>query len=149
MRAVVTRVSRASVRVDGETIGAIGAGLLALVSVGTEDGEADALALAEKIAGLRIFSDDEGLMNRSLEQTGGSVLLISQFTLHGDVRRGRRPSFVAAAREPQASTLYARVGSALVQRAIAVAYGQFGAHMEVESVNDGPVTILVDTKRLF
>jgi D-tyrosyl-tRNA(Tyr) deacylase len=149
MRAVVQRVSRASVRVDDRTIAAIAAGLLALVSVGVDDGENDARSMAEKIAGLRIFADEQGLMNRSLLDAGGAVLLVSQFTLHGDVRRGRRPSFIAAAKEPQARGLYERVGAKLETAGIPVAYGEFGAKMEVELVNSGPVTILIDTKRLF
>jgi D-aminoacyl-tRNA deacylase len=149
MRAVVQRVTRASVRVAERTIGEIEAGLLVLVSVGVDDDERDASAMAEKIATLRIFSDDRGLMNRSVAEMRGAVLLVSQFTLHGDVRKGRRPSFVAAAKEPQARRLYARVGEALARLGVAVADGEFGANMEVELVNQGPVTILLDTKRAF
>ncbi len=149
MRAVVQRVSRASVRVGEETIGEIAAGLLVLVSVGVDDEERDAVALAEKIAGLRVFADDAGLMNRSVFEIGGDVLLVSQFTLHGDVRKGRRPSFIAAAKEPLALELYERVGAHLEARGLRVAYGRFAAHMDVESVNVGPVTILLDTKRTF
>jgi D-aminoacyl-tRNA deacylase len=149
MRAVVQRVSRAAVRVDERTTGAIGAGLLVLVGVGADDAESDASWMAEKIAGLRIFTDDEGLMNRSVTETGGSVLLVSQFTLFGDVRKGRRPSFVTAAKEPLASTLYERTGRELERIGLVVAYGEFGADMKVELVNDGPVTILLDSKRLF
>jgi D-aminoacyl-tRNA deacylase len=149
MRAVVQRVSRAAVRVDERTTGAIGAGLLVLVGVGADDAESDASWMAEKIAGLRIFTDDEGLMNRSVTETGGSVLLVSQFTLFGDVRKGRRPSFITAAKEPLASTLYERTGRALERLGLTVAYGEFGADMKVELVNDGPVTILLDSKRLF
>lgn len=149
MRAVVQRVSRAGVRVDERTIGAIAGGLLALVSVGVDDDENDARSMAEKIAGLRIFADEQGSMNRSLLDAGGAVLLVSQFTLHGDVRRGRRPSFIAAAKEPLARELYELVGSTLEAAGISVAYGEFGAKMEVELVNSGPVTILLDTKRLF
>lgn len=149
MRAVVQRVSRASVRVTGTTVGEIGAGLLVLASVGTDDEERDAIAMAEKIAGLRIFPDDRGLMNRCVSETGGAVLLVSQFTLHGDVRKGRRPSFVAAAKEPQARALYERVGAALQAMGLRVAFGEFGAAMDVELVNRGPVTILLDTKRAF
>lgn len=149
MRAVVQRVARAAVSVNERVVGAIDAGLAVLVSVGVDDDESDAHAMSEKIAGLRIFNDDNGKMNRSVEDTGGAILLVSQFTLHGDVRRGRRPSFAAAAREPGARTLYEIVGGDLEKRGIRVAYGEFGASMEVEILNSGPVTILLDTKRVF
>jgi len=149
MRAVVQRVSSARVGVAGETVGEIGAGLVVLVSVGTDDDESDARSMAEKLAGLRIFPDEQGLMNRSVSESGGAVLLVSQFTLHGDVRRGRRPSFAAAAKEPQARALYELCGSILAAAGMPVSYGRFGARMQVELVNEGPVTILVDTKRTF
>lgn len=149
MRAVVQRVSRASVTVDGRVTGEIADGLLVLLGVAVDDAAADAERIAEKIAQLRIFADDAGLMNRSLEETGGAVLLVSQFTLHGDVRKGRRPSFITAAREDVARPLYERTGALLETRGIAVRYGVFGAHMEVELVNDGPVTILIDSKKVF
>lgn len=149
MRAVVQRVNGARVRINGEIVGEIGSGLLALVSVGRDDGERDARSLAEKIVELRIFPDDSGLMNRSLREIAGELLLVSQFTLHGDVRRGRRPSFVSAAREPEARRLYELVGSAAASLGVPVEYGQFGAKMAVELVNEGPVTILIDTKRAF
>lgn len=149
MRAVVQRVSSARVRVEGRTVGEIGPGLVALVSVGVDDDESDALALAGKIASLRIFADSRGLMNRSLLDTAGAVLLVSQFTLHGDVRRGRRPSFVAAAREPQARQLYELAGKTLEAAKIPIAYGEFRSQMDVELINSGPVTILIDTKRAF
>jgi len=149
VRAVVQRVARAAVSVDKRVVGAIDAGLAVLLSVGVDDDEIDAHAMSEKIAGLRIFNDDEGKMNRSVEDTRGAILLVSQFTLHGDARRGRRPSFIAAAREPAARTLYEMVGSDLEKRGIHVAYGEFGASMEVEILNRGPVTILLDTKRVF
>jgi D-tyrosyl-tRNA(Tyr) deacylase len=149
MRAVVQRVSRAHVTVGGETTGRIGPGLLVLLSVAVDDDERDAEMMAQKIAGLRIFPDAAGLMNRSVRDDGGAVLLVSQFTLHGDVRRGRRPSFITAAKEPKASALYETVGRALETLEIPVNYGKFGASMDVELVNTGPVTILVDTKRLF
>jgi D-aminoacyl-tRNA deacylase len=149
MRAVVQRVSSASVRVGKRTVGAIGSGLLALVSVGTDDDERDARAMAERLAALRIFPDDRGLMNRSLLDTGGALLLVSQFTLHGDARRGRRPSFIAAAKEPQARNLYELTGQELEAAGVPVAYGEFGAQMDVELINTGPVTILLDTKRVF
>lgn len=149
MRAVVQRVSSARVRVGERITGEIGAGLLAFVGVGTDDDENDAIALARKIVELRIFPDDAGLMNRSVLDCGGALLLVSQFTLHGDVRRGRRPSFVAAAKEPPARDLFEKVGAAAASLGLEVAYGEFGAHMAVELVNDGPVTILIDTKRVF
>jgi len=149
MRAVVQRVSRASVTVDGEVTGKIGTGLLVLIGVGVDDEDADAQTMSEKIANLRIFQDEAGLMNRSVLDAGGGVLLISQFTLRGDARRGRRPSFITAAREDLAKPLYERVGSYLERLGLPVGYGVFGAHMDVELVNDGPVTILVDTKKTF
>jgi D-tyrosyl-tRNA(Tyr) deacylase len=149
VRAVVQRVSHAGVRVGDRIVGEVGAGLLALVSVGSDDDERDARSMAEKIAELRIFPDAGGLMNRSLRETGGALLLVSQFTLHGDVRRGRRPSFIAAAPPALARTLYEVVGGSVASLGVPVAYGEFGAQMAVELVNDGPVTILIDTKRLF
>ena len=149
MRAVVQRVSRAGVYVDGNATGEIGNGLCVLLSVGVDDGDDDAANIADKIAELRIFNDEAGQMNRSLMEAGGSILLISQFTLHGDARKGRRPSFISAAREEQARPLYERVGQLLERHGITVAYGVFGARMSVELVNEGPVTILLDTKKLF
>jgi D-aminoacyl-tRNA deacylase len=149
MRAVVQRVSSARVRVAARTVGEVGAGLLALVSVGIDDDESDARAMAEKLAGLRIFGDERGLMNRSVVETAGEILLVSQFTLHGDVRRGRRPSFISAAKEPKARELYELTGAALEAAGVRVAYGEFGALMEVELINMGPVTVLLDTKRVF
>ncbi|MBV8345721.1 MAG: D-tyrosyl-tRNA(Tyr) deacylase [Candidatus Eremiobacteraeota bacterium] len=149
MRAVVQRVSRACVRVEGATIGEIGAGLMVLLGVGVDDGPGDARAMAEKLAGLRIFPDAQGLMNRSIQEHGGAVLLVSQFTLHGDARRGRRPSFIAAAKEPEARALYQLAGHTLESMGVRVAYGEFGANMDVELVNQGPVTLLLDTKRAF
>jgi D-tyrosyl-tRNA(Tyr) deacylase len=149
MRAVVQRVSKARVRVADRTTGEIETGLLALVSVGVEDDERDADAMAAKLTGLRIFPDDRGRMNRSLLEIGGALLLVSQFTLHGDVRHGRRPSFIAAAREPEARRLFEMTGAIAQAAGVSVAYGEFGAQMEVELVNTGPITILIDTKRLF
>jgi D-aminoacyl-tRNA deacylase len=149
MRAVVQRVSSARVGVGERTVGEIGPGLLALVSVGVDDNDSDADSMAEKIANLRVFPDDDGLMNRSAKEIGGAILLVSQFTLHGDVRRGRRPSFVNAAKEPKARQLYDLAGRRLEATGLLVAYGEFGAKMDVELVNSGPVTILIDTKRLF
>jgi D-tyrosyl-tRNA(Tyr) deacylase len=137
------------VRVAGSAIGTIDQGLVVLLSVGIDDDGPDAEQMAEKIANLRIFRDDEGLMNRSMAEAGGAILLISQFTLHGDARKGRRPSFVAAAREEQAKPLYERVGVLLKREGLRVEYGEFGATMDVELVNDGPVTILLDTKKSF
>lgn len=149
MRAVVQRVRHASVRVDEEIVGAIGHGLLVLLGVDVSDGNSDADYLADKIIGLRIFNDDDGKFNRSLEDVGGAVLLVSQFTLHGDCRKGRRPSFIAAARPEQAIPLYERVGSLLREKGVEVANGIFGAHMEVELLNDGPVTLLLDSGKVF
>lgn len=149
MRAVVQRVSRASVTVDGRVTGAIGRGLLVFIGVAVDDTERDATQIGEKIAGLRIFNDDGGLMNLSLNETGGAALVVSQFTLYGDARKGRRPSFVTAAKGPPARDLYERVGTAIAGHGIEVAYGEFGAHMDVDLVNDGPVTILLDSKRTF
>lgn len=149
MRAVLQRVSEASVAVDGATVGAIGPGLLILLGVDAEDTGADADQLAEKIPGLRVFNDDDGKFNRDLIETGGAALVVSQFTLHGDCRRGRRPSFTAAARPELAVPLYTRFVDALRARGVAVAEGVFGTHMRVHLVNDGPVTILLDSKRTF
>lgn len=149
MRAVVQRVSRASVKVDGETIGAIELGVLVLVGVAENDGEADAEYLAEKVAGLRIFEDAEGKMNRSVIDAGGAVLAVSQFTLFGDVRRGKRPSFDAAARPEKAIPLYERFVSLIRAGGLRCETGKFQAMMQVEFVNEGPVTILLDSKKLF
>jgi D-tyrosyl-tRNA(Tyr) deacylase len=149
MRAVIQRVSRAEVRVAGKAVGSIAKGLAVLLSVGVDDDEHDAQQIADKIANLRIFRDDADLMNRSVAEAGGAILLISQFTLHGDARKGRRPSFVAAAREEQAKPLYERVGVLLRREGLHVEYGEFGATMDVELVNEGPVTILLDTKKAF
>lgn len=122
---------------------------MVLLGVAAGDDAGDAQSMAQKIAHLRVFDDESGLMNRSIREVAGGVLLISQFTLQGDVRRGRRPSFIAAAREDVAKPLYELVGSELEREGIAVAYGVFGAHMNVHLVNHGPVTILVDTKKAF
>jgi D-tyrosyl-tRNA(Tyr) deacylase len=149
MRAVVQRVSRAAVFVEQRTVGEIGAGLLVFLSVGVDDGDDDARSMAAKVAQLRIFADERGLMNRSVIDAGGSVLLVSQFTLHGDVRRGRRPSFVDAAREPASRRLYELAGTLIAAAGVSVSYGVFGAQMEVVLINAGPVTILIDTKRAF
>ena len=136
-------------RVGERLTGAIGAGVLILVGVAVDDEPDDARWLAEKIANLRIFADDAGLMNLSLLDVHGEVLLVSQFTLHGDARKGRRPSFITAAKEPKASALYQLAGRELEALGITVAYGEFGADMDVELVNAGPVTILLDSDRVF
>lgn len=149
MRAVVQRVLRSRVTVDGETVGEIGPGFMVLLGVSRDDTEADADYLAEKIAGLRVFDDEQGRVNRSLQDVGGAVLAVSQFTLYGDVRRGRRPGFDRAARPEQAEPLYQRFVAQLKARGLQVATGRFQTHMEVELVNDGPVTILVDSERAF
>lgn len=149
MRAVVQRVSQARVRVSGEVTGAIGTGVVVLLGVAKTDDEAAAEQLAEKIWGLRLFNDDERRMNRSLEDVGGAVLAVSQFTLHGDCRKGRRPSFDRAAPAEQAKKLYEAFVAALRQRGARVETGVFQAMMDVELVNDGPVTLLLDTDRSF
>jgi D-tyrosyl-tRNA(Tyr) deacylase len=149
MRAVVQRVARAAVRVEGRTAGEIGPGLLVLLGVAAGDGEAAARAMADKVAQLRIFEDEEGKMNRSVEDVGGGVLLVSQFTLLGDARKGNRPGFSAAAPPEVAEELYRRVGALLRERGLPVAEGVFRARMEVELVNQGPVTILLDSGKLF
>ena len=149
MRAVVQRVSRARVTVDGWTAGEIGVGVLVLLGVGHADSEADATYLAEKVAGLRIFEDQDGKMNRSVSDVGGSVLAVSQFTLYGDVRRGKRPSFDAAAPPDLAKRLYESFVEAIKAAGLRCETGRFQAMMQVELVNDGPVTILLDSKRAF
>jgi D-aminoacyl-tRNA deacylase len=149
VRAVVQRVSRASVRVDDEVVGAIDEGLCVLVGVSREDTEHDAKSLAKKVVGLRIFEDDEGLMNQDVVQRNGSLLAISQFTLLGDARKGKRPSFGAAMEPEDAKELFQRfceLASALGPR---VETGRFRATMRVEIVNEGPVTILLDSKKTF
>ena len=145
MRVVVQRVSGARVVVDGETVGEIAEGLVALVGITHDDTVADARAVASKMAGLRIFADSERKMNLSLADTGGAALVVSQFTLYGDVRKGRRPSFVAAARPEPAQRLVDEVVAELRGRGINVATGRFGAMMEVSLTNEGPVTILLET----
>ena len=145
MRVVVQRVSGARVVVGGETVGEIAEGLVALVGITHDDTVADARAVASKMAGLRIFADSERKMNLSLADAGGAALVVSQFTLYGDVRKGRRPSFVAAARPEPAQRLVDEVVAELRGRGINVATGRFGAMMEVSLTNDGPVTILLET----
>ena len=149
MRAVVQRVSRASVKVNGEFTGKIGDGLLVLLGVTHADSEADAAYLAEKVAGLRIFEDDAGKMNRSVTDVGGSMLAVSQFTLFGDVRKGKRPSFDDAARPERARELYQHFVECIVAAGLRCETGRFQEMMEVELINQGPVTILLDSKKLF
>ena len=145
MRAVVSRVAWARVVADGELTGEIGPGLLVLVGVTHADTEDDAVWLAAKVAGLRVFDDDRGVMNRSVAETGGGALVVSQFTLYGDARRGRRPSYLAAAPPERAAPLVEAVAKALAGAGVPVATGRFGAEMLVESAGDGPVTILLDS----
>ena len=149
MRAVVQRVSRAQVRVGDETVGEMGQGLLALVGVGHEDADADADELARKLVHLRVFEDDRGRMDRSLLDIGGTLGVVSQFTLFGDLRKGRRPSFGDAAAPGVAAPLVERVGAAASALGVTVVTGRFRATMAVELVNDGPVTLLVDTSKRF
>jgi len=149
MRAVVQRVSRAKVAVNKWISGEIGLGLLVLLGVGHEDTEADATYLAEKIAGLRIFEDHDGKMNRSVQDAGGSVLVVSQFTLYGDVRRGKRPSFDAAAPPEHARRLYEFFVQRIQAAGLRCETGRFQEMMQVELVNDGPVTILLDSGKTF
>lgn len=138
------RVSRASVRVDGREVGSIGRGLLVLLGVARGDDSGKVSWMADKIAGLRIFADEEGKMNRDVASVGGEVLVVSQFTLYGDVSRGRRPSFVEAAPPEEAIPLYEAFVAALRDRGLRVATGEFGAMMQVELVNDGPVTLVIE-----
>ncbi|HEY0070164.1 MAG TPA: D-aminoacyl-tRNA deacylase [Chloroflexia bacterium] len=145
MRAVIQRVRHASVVVDGDTAGEIGPGLLVLLGVGRDDTEEEVRYLARKVAELRIFSDAEGKFNLALGDVGGSILLVSQFTLYADTRKGRRPSFTHAAAPGLAESLVARCAQLWRQAGITVATGRFGAHMDVSLLNDGPVTIILDT----
>ncbi len=149
MRAVIQRVSSASVTVEGETIGSVGMGILALIGVEAGDTDRDLAYIADKTPNLRIFEDDQGKMNRSLLDIGGGILAVSQFTLLGDARGGRRPSFIAAARPEVADPMYERLVENWRARGIEVGTGVFGADMKVSLVNDGPVTILLDSRRLF
>jgi D-aminoacyl-tRNA deacylase len=149
MRAVVQRVSRAQVAVNGEIAGEIGLGLLVLLGVGRDDTEADGTYLAEKIAGLRVFEDAEGRMNRSVQDVGGSVLTVSQFTLYGDVRRGKRPSFDAAAPPEKARQLYEFFVEQIRAAGLRCETGRFQEMMKVELVNEGPVTVLLDSGKAF
>lgn len=149
MRAVIQRVEKASVSVEGEIRGQIGAGFLVLIGVEEGDGDADFRYIADKVPNLRVFEDEQGKMNRSLLDVGGEVLAVSQFTLLGDARGGRRPSFITAARPETADPMYERLVADWRARGIRVETGVFGAHMKVALVNDGPVTILLDSRRRF
>ena len=148
MRALLQRVSRASVTVDGQVVGHIGRGFLVLLGVGQGDGEAQVKTLVDKIVYLRVFEDDEGKMNRSLLDVGGQALVVSQFTLYADVRKGRRPSFTDAAPPAVAEPLVERFNAALAAYGLKVGEGVFGAYMEVELLNNGPVTIWLDSEEL-
>ena len=149
MRAVVQRVSRATVVVDEQTVGAIGRGLLVLLGVARGDTPQDAAYLADKTTGLRIFTDDDGKMNRSVEEIDGAILVVSQFTLLGDCRKGRRPGFTEAAPPELADALYEAYVATLRSRGITVATGVFRADMQVTLINDGPVTMLLDSRKHF
>lgn len=149
MRAVVQRVASASVVVDGEVVGQIERGLLVLLGVGTDDTDVDAVALAEKITGLRVFEDEAGKMNLALNDVNGQMLVVSQFTLFGDCRKGRRPSFVEAARPEKAELLYETFVAEIRGQGIHVETGRFQTHMDVSLVNDGPVTLLLDSRKVF
>jgi len=149
MRAVIQRVLQAEVKVDGQQVGKIDKGLLVYLSVGKEDTVKDAEFMADKLVNLRIFADEAGKMNRSVLDVGGAILLVSNFTLHGDCRKGRRPGFDAAAEPALAQQLYEKVIDLIAGRGIAVEKGAFGEYMQVSSINDGPVTFLLDSGRLF
>lgn len=149
MRAAVQRVHEANVTVDGQVVGSVSQGLLVYAGVAVNDTEADARYIAEKVAGLRIFNDPDGRMNLNVSEVGGGVLVISAFTLQADARKGRRPSFDAAAGPELALNLYERLCELLVGMGLAVAKGVFRAHMEVNSINDGPICVLLDSKRTF
>jgi D-aminoacyl-tRNA deacylase len=149
MRAVVQRVTQGRVLVDGRIAGEIGLGVVVLVGVSVTDGSAQADWLVEKVANLRIFADQAGKMNRSLADISGAALVVSQFTLYGDARKGRRPSFIKAAQGEEAERVYEAVAKGFADQGIEVATGEFGAMMQIELVNDGPVTILLDSERTF
>ena len=149
MRAVVQRVKRAEVRVDGRTIGRTGPGILVLIGIGRADTREAGKALAEKIANLRIFNDGQGRMNRDLREAGGEVLVVSEFTLYGDCRKGRRPSYIQAAPPEEARPLYHAFVESLAVLGVKVETGEFQAMMDVELTNDGPVTLLLDSDRAF
>ena len=148
MRAVLTRVKHASVTIDGKVHGQIGEGFLILLGVTHEDTEAQAVKLADKLTGLRIFEDENGKMNRSLEDVKGQLLIVSQFTLYGNCKKGRRPEFLAAARPEVAIPLYEKFVQLCRDKGFHTETGEFGAYMQVESLNDGPLTLVVDTDQL-
>ena len=149
MRCVVQRVTQSSVTVDGNTVGAIGPGLMVLIGVSTDDKESDLKYMAEKVPNLRIFDDDNGVMNRSVLDVGGSILAVSQFTLYGDARGGRRPSYIRAAKPDYADQLYEKLIACWRDKGIHVETGRFRTEMMVSLVNDGPVTILLDSEKAF
>jgi D-tyrosyl-tRNA(Tyr) deacylase len=149
VRAVVQRVSSARVKIDGDTVGQIDNGVVVLLGIAPEDANAEATWLAEKVGNLRIFNDAEGKMNLSLLDVGGEALLVSQFTLYGDARKGRRPSFIRAAQGPEAEAVYETVKAAFSGLGITTSTGRFGATMSVELTNEGPVTILLDSQKTF
>ena len=149
MRAVVQRVHECTVRVDGRVVGSIGEGVLVYLGVAKDDDDRDVTYTAKKVAGLRIFDDEEGIPNRSVLEVGGGTLVVSQFTLYGDTRKGRRPSYNRAGNPEAARSLYQAFLEALSQEGVSVAAGVFQAHMDVASVNDGPFTILLDSRREF
>ena len=149
MRSVVQRVKRASVTVDGKTVGEITMGLLILLAVGPEDGPGDLTWIVDKLVGLRIFEDEEGKMNRSVQEVGGEILMVSQFTLYGDCRKGKRPSFSAAAPPEKAKLLFEQVVEETRRRGLKVETGVFQAEMDVALINHGPVTMLLDSEKKF
>ena len=149
MRCVVQRVTEASVTVNGETVGAVGPGLMVLIGVSTEDTDTDLKYMADKVPNLRIFDDENGVMNRSVIDVGGSILAVSQFTLYGDARGGRRPSYIRAAKPDEANAMYERLVAAWRAKGIHVETGIFRTDMKVSLVNDGPVTILLDSEKVF
>ena len=149
MRFVCQRVLKAQVTVNDQSVGEIDQGLLVFLGVGKGDTETDAHFMSDKLVNLRIFADEAGKMNRSVKDIGGSILLISQFTLHGDCRKGRRPGFDAAAEPELAESLYEKVIALIAEQGIPVEKGVFGAYMQITSLNDGPVTFLLDSSRLF
>ena len=149
MRSVVQRVKHASVTVAGKTVGEIGMGLLILLAIGPEDGQGDLTWMVDKFVGLRIFEDEEGKMNRSIQEVGGEILLVSQFTLYGDCRKGKRPSFSAAAPPEKAKLLFEQIVEETRRRGLKVETGVFQAEMDVALINHGPVTILLDSEKKF